>query len=1187
MSRARPRIELFGAPRVLRGAVEIRLPVKKSLALLAYLAVEGRATRAKLAALFWGDSGGEAARRNLRRELHRLREADLGDLLVADAESVTLAESVQSDVGDFCAALAARNRVAAVAAWHGPLMDGFDLAESEEFDRWLASRRDDFARRYATAALTLATEREASGDARGALALHSQLIQNDPLQESHYAAAMRLHYLLGERGRALELFERCRSTLAKELGLQPLPETAALAERIRAADQVAPLATPAATSGVAQIVPPLVGRATELARLAAGPIVTLITGEPGVGKSRLADEATRGPSGRLRLNGSALGRQAPLFPVVEALGAVLGDSAMRVRLDSLDGAQRSELARLLPGLALRESRAPDDAPPAAQRARLLDAVATALITLAPEAIWIDDLHWLDGLTLELLHHLAHRLGRERRTLPRIVVTARSQELADHAVAAATVLKLERAQLLQRIELAPLDAAATTELVRRLSGARGGIFAERLQRTTRGNPFFLLETIRFLFDSGELTIDPRGVWSTRYDDATSDYAELPVPPTIQQAVLERVERLGPAARRVLETAALAGDDFTLDEVQPATALSEWEALEGLERASGASLVVGAETHYRFGHDLVRMALDRSLGAERRRLIHRRLAEALIPRGGRPGQVAWHLDEAGEHAAAVSWHLSAARAAETVFAQDEALGHYRSALSACEDARQRVEIHRARFALLKQAFTLKDVLAEAEALRRIAAGSNDTALEVEAHVWRADGFNMADNFPAALAESEAALRLAGPDALPTLVRYELHMCLAQSLHGSGRFGEAERCLRHEIAHATELDPRQVAEVQHRLAYIAISTGMPEAAVGPASAALSVAIETGDVELRGKCANVLAYVQQTQGDSAAALQTMLAAQEAAERAHLVAVQRSLLTNLVKLHVALNQPAEAHARMQQALQLFDTTDDPATHSKLQSRLTEVLLLKGDIGGALASTCESIRSLESIGGPAGTFWPWYQRARLLWQCGASDEAVAVYRALPASPAWSEVAQPAIDFFGQAFRLPGSASEVANELAQVPSHGDHSHYDERDHCYWRAMARSLAGDAVGNSLLANLQATPFTLHAAVIEALRLRVAIANGEVTADMVAAATALLARSPPLEGLELRGALGAALEAAGDPAAAERLRREARSAMQSMADSIEDRALRERFIQRHAALLAAPTQGRASARPGSKRAR
>ena len=192
------------------------------------------------------------------------------------------------------------------------MLDGFDLAESEDFERWLASRRDDFAHRFGAAARAHAREREAAGDLANALQLHARLIELDPLQESHYAAAMRLHYLAGDRGRAIDVFERCRAILQSELGLEPLPETAALAEHIRAAERVAPLAGAATTAGLAQLTPPLIGRAAELAQLARGPVVTLICGEPGVGKTRLADEYTRGLSGRLRMASSELGRAAPL-----------------------------------------------------------------------------------------------------------------------------------------------------------------------------------------------------------------------------------------------------------------------------------------------------------------------------------------------------------------------------------------------------------------------------------------------------------------------------------------------------------------------------------------------------------------------------------------------------------------------------------------------------------------------------------------------------------------------------------------------------------------------------------------------------------------------------------------------------------------------------------------------------------
>ncbi len=700
---ARAELRLFGAPQFLRGGAMCRLP-RKSIAVLAYVALAGRATRAKLAGVFWGELDNASARRNLRRELHRLGEAGVEDALDATGDSLALNAHVEVDVTHF-ERLLKSDVPAALALYKGPFADGIDLDDAPAFSDWLTHQRERLAIAWRTAMLTQVATDEADGQPRAALERVLGLIAEDSLQELHYVAAMRLHQQLGERVSALTLYERCRTTLKSELGLEPLPDTAALAERIRSAEHLAPLATAVRTAGLAPLSSPLVGRAAELNELRnSNRIVVLVVGAPGVGKSRLVDEHMLTLPMRLKLAASELGRNTPLDPVVQALTRAWSEPESRARLQALNDLQRSNLALVLPAAALqsptdtRRLHAPTAAPAtqAAQdalRMRFLDSIAAALCALADDgAIWLDDLQWVDALTLDLLQHLAHHLARERhatqRTGPFIVVTARTQELADHADAQALALKLERAGLLHRIELAPLSADATVELVRRLSGSEGGaVFAQRLQRTTAGNPFFLLETIRFLFDSGDLTLDERGMWSTRYDDATSDYAELPVPPTVQQAVIERVERLGPAARRVLETAALVGDRFVLEEVQPATALSEWEALEGLERALNASVLVGAAPEYRFAHDLARSALDAKLGPDRRRLIHQRLADTLEERRAAPGRIAIHLESAGRAEQAVPWRLAAARAAEAVFAYREALEHYRIALSAVRHCRSR--------------------------------------------------------------------------------------------------------------------------------------------------------------------------------------------------------------------------------------------------------------------------------------------------------------------------------------------------------------------------------------------------------------------------------------------------------------------------------------------------------------------
>jgi DNA-binding SARP family transcriptional activator len=734
MGRTPFRIELFGAPRVVRRDEEIRLPVKKSLALLAYLALEGRATRAKLAALFWGDSGADAARRNLRRELHRLREAGLGELLAADDEAVALAAGVACDVAAFEAELDA-NRAAALSRWHGPLMDGFDLPESDEFDRWLSRRREDLARRYVQAAATVAREREASGDPRAALDLYLHLLQLEPLQESHYAEAMRLAEQLGERSRALELYERCRRTLREQLGLDPLPSTAALAEQIRAAERMAPIVARTGVRAVGQLQAALVGRDAELQQLeSCTSHAILIEGEPGVGKSRLALEFALDRAPYLHARGSAQGRDAALQPVRQALESAFNDPVLRARLRDLPAAERAELARLLPQLG--DAQDPAEGPNA--RARFFDAVASALATAgAGGCLVVDDVQWLDDSSLEAIEQLVKRRPGATTAPLRVLLTARTAELAEAQTAREMVRRLERGGELTKLALQPLSEEATLQLVRELSGTSAGHrFARRLQRATQGNPFFLLETIRFLFDIGELALDERGYWSTPHDAETADYAELPVPPTVQKAVLERIERLGPAARRILETAALAGDRFSLPDVQPATALSDWDASEGLERALQAQFLVQPDDAYRFVHDLVRAAVESSLQPERRRLIHKRLAAVLIDRRERPDRIALHLESAGEREQAIEWRIRAAEDAVHQFARTEAIAHY---LRALDDGAAGARALSIRIALVRVRRALgpavmADIAADFAAIDALLPVVDDPALQYRAELLR---------------------------------------------------------------------------------------------------------------------------------------------------------------------------------------------------------------------------------------------------------------------------------------------------------------------------------------------------------------------------------------------------------------------------------------------------------------------
>jgi DNA-binding SARP family transcriptional activator len=677
-------LHLLGPNKVVLDGTELHFPIKKTLALLAYLALEGSTPRSTLAGLFWSDNTDEDA----RRELHRLRETGLRDRISTDGERIGLLEPVVSDVARLEMALKTGELEVALGLYQGELLKGVLLDGAHGFDEWLELRRERLSEMRRRAMLELAERLETRGEWRRALDLHLELLAEDHLQERMHREVMRLHYLLGEREAALEQFERCRHALGTELGLEPLPETTLLAERIRAARGLETAVTLKPVS-IGKLNAPLVGRETELVRLSmASTPLCLIVGEPGVGKSRLAVEFAHRFASTITVRFSEITAQTPLSAVAEAIRSSLSDLATQAHVDTLAPVWKHELARLIP--EVDPHGAPMDAPSAEGRSRFLEGLSQTVLAIA-EFIVLDDLHWADSASIEWVVHLVRRVARNPSTGPRLLATARGQELESNTTAMQAMTRLERDGLITRVHLGPLHEADMLALVGCLSGNPSAhLFSRRLHHVTAGNPFFALETIRYLFETGELNIDATGGWSTRFDQTTTDYAELSIPPSVRQAVLERLDRLGPAARRLLETAALTSDGFTLEEIQPATGLSDWEGLEGLERAVNAQVLTRFDPGYRFGHDLIRKALQDQLMPERRRLIHLKLAGSLESLGAQPARIATHLEHAGKPVAAVLWRVRASEAAQRVFAYQESLEQLDQAILDSTDPRQIIDL-----------------------------------------------------------------------------------------------------------------------------------------------------------------------------------------------------------------------------------------------------------------------------------------------------------------------------------------------------------------------------------------------------------------------------------------------------------------------------------------------------------------
>jgi DNA-binding CsgD family transcriptional regulator/tetratricopeptide (TPR) repeat protein len=349
------------------------------------------------------------------------------------------------------------------------------------------------------------------------------------------------------------------------------------------------------------------------ARAGHGSLV-LLTGEAGVGKTRFSEDAAGGDL----LRGAAGPGAPPYGPVTSALRGFL-----RTTPDGLArcGPLTAHLALLLPELG--EPVAESDRP------TLFEAIRCALAAVVaeqPAVLLLDDLQWSDDATLELLAALARPL----QELPLLVLAAyRSDEVPRAHQLRRLRNDLRRTQLLRELVLGPLSAAGTAELAGRvLRSAPSPRLAAALHDRTGGLPFFVEELAAALDSGGRLHAGDAGL------ELSLD-ADVPLPPTIRDAVLLRASDLSARARATAEAAAVAGSRF---DVELVAALGSAAGLDEL-LASGL-IVEPAPGRAAFRHPLARDAIYEDVPWLRRRALHSALAAALDARGADQAEVAAH-------------------------------------------------------------------------------------------------------------------------------------------------------------------------------------------------------------------------------------------------------------------------------------------------------------------------------------------------------------------------------------------------------------------------------------------------------------------------------------------------------------------------------------------------------------------
>jgi DNA-binding SARP family transcriptional activator len=722
------RIELLGPFRLVRGGEAVPAQAiasrKGRMLLKLLLARRGKLVpAATLAEALWGDSPPADPEANLATLVSRLRAVLGADAIAGDRQgwrfsagaqvSVDLdeAERLVSEaearlgVEEPALALTASERAVALLG-HGPVLADEPEADWAEDARREGERLAGRARRVAwRAALALGDSAAALEHARAALVA-------EPLDEESHRALMLAHHRAGEQGAALAAYERLRELLADELGADPGPATEELHLRILRGE-AAELAPPVqAAPRVAQS--PLVGRDAELAALRAAWSaavgqrhgLVLVTGEGGIGKTRLAQElaALARATGGLVAEARCYGAERSLFlqPLVEALRAVLL-ALPPERVAAAAGEAAGTVAQLVPELRdLLDLPPYERAPAELERRRSFEALTTLLAGLArqqPVLLLLDDLHQAGATALELLHFLLRRLARCRLL---VVATVRSGEAGE---VDEVLGPLDR---VRAVAVGPLSAAAVAELAERLGV---GELAERVHAQTRGHTLFALAAMRAAGAGDSLE---RGG----------------LPPSLEDAVLTQVRRAGQDVDALLRAAAVIGTPFGLELVAELLELPLEEAARRAERALASRLLVETGDAFELANDLYREVLYETTPRPTRVARHRRLSALLA---GHPEAVAGHAAAAGDRPrAAAAWTEAGTRAAASYDNRDaeRLLGAAVRAAAGAGDPPLQARAHLERGRVREALGDYRGALDDHERALELARAAGDDRLEASA-------------------------------------------------------------------------------------------------------------------------------------------------------------------------------------------------------------------------------------------------------------------------------------------------------------------------------------------------------------------------------------------------------------------------------------------------------------------------
>lgn len=703
-----------------------------------------------------------------------------------------------------------------------------------------------------------------------------------------------------------------------------------------------------------------------LAQKGQGSIV-LISGEAGIGKTRLVEELSSLVSGAAILFGhcSESEESTPYQPFIELIRAYLTTTPI-VDVKAQLAGNAGVMATLAPELYHLLSNQMPLAQVSAEHERLLlmqgfsnflqNATATR-----PWLVMLDDLHWADPSTLQLLHHLARHAG----AMPILIAgTYRDVELElDHPLHDCR-RNLSRYQSCHQLHLERLDHRDVRKLLHSVWEQEAPEeWVSAIFERTGGNPFYLEEVARDLSDQGAVVLQD-GTWHF------APAVDIKLPARIHDVILRRVARLSPAAQDVIRLAAVLGQQFTFSDLTAVVEQAENRLLESLDELLERDLIREGEggSSIVFSHSEIQQIIYEELNPLRRRILHKRVAAALEEvhadhmEPAAP-QLAYHFIEAGNPEKGFRYSLEAARQARALHAYQSALMWYQEAAGLLPDsdhhAEQGLELYLGLGLMLQAQTRLNEAIDAFTKMRIAAEASGDTAAQARAWNRLAESHFRRGDHGQALECARLAADIARAAGDPC--RTELAEALFRQGWQLAQLGKLDQALslgRQALALSRELGAigrREQAMSYNLLALATGQLGQHEEAADYQEQALTLFREIGDHERAGAMLQNLGVNAYERGDYFTA--TVLYREA-------LAVQREIgnrggemlvLCNLGGAQVGLGEFGEAEADLRQVLRMAETTDRLMFLPQTYIYLSRACLGQNKVAEALQAACYAL----------------------------------------------------------------------------------------------------------------------------------------------------------------------------------------------------------------------------------------